>query len=76
VSRADAHRLADTVMAADEIAVIVARGRTAFDDDVVLRRAVERCLEIMGEASKTVSREFAAAHDEIPRSDMAKVRDS
>ncbi|MEZ5221842.1 MAG: hypothetical protein R2743_10130 [Ilumatobacteraceae bacterium] len=43
------------VMAADEIAAIVARGRTAFDDDVVLRRAVERCLEIMGEASKTVS---------------------
>ena len=63
------------VMAADEIASIVARGRAAFDDDVVLRRAIERCLEILGEASKTVSREFAAAHDEIPWSDMAKVRD-
>ena len=63
------------VMAADEIAAIVARGRAAFDDDVVLRRAIERCLEIMGEASKTVSREFAAMHDEIPWSDMAKVRD-
>ena len=63
------------VMAADEIAAVVARGRVAFDDDVVLRRAIERCLEIMGEASKTVSRDFAAAHDEIPWSDMAKVRD-
>jgi uncharacterized protein with HEPN domain len=39
------------VMAADEIAAIVARGRAAVDDDVVLRRAIERCLEIMGEAS-------------------------
>ncbi len=29
----------------------------------------------MGEASKAVSREFAAAHDEIPWSDIAKVRD-
>lgn len=75
MSRADAHRVADMVMAADEIAAIVARGRTAFDDDVVLRRAIERCLEIMGEASKTVSRKFAATHDEIPWSDMAKVRD-
>jgi uncharacterized protein with HEPN domain len=75
VSRVDAHRVADMVMAADEIAAIVARGRVAFDDDVVLRRAIERCLEIMGEASKAVSSEFAAAHDEIPWSDMAKVRD-
>ena len=63
------------VMAADEIAAIVARGRASFDADVVLRRAMERCLEIMGEASKAVSSEFAAAHDEIPWSDMAKVRD-
>ena len=63
------------VMAADEIAAIVARGRAAFDDDVVLRRAIERCLEITGEASKTASRESVAAHVEIPWSDMAKVRD-
>lgn len=62
-------------MAAGEIAAIVARGRAAFDADVVLRRAVERCLEILGEASKAVSNEFAAAHQNIPWSDMAKVRD-
>jgi uncharacterized protein with HEPN domain len=63
------------VMAAGEIASIVDRGRSAFDRDVVLRRAVERCLEIMGEAAKAVSAEFAAAHPEVPWSDMAKVRD-
>jgi uncharacterized protein with HEPN domain len=44
------------VMAIDEIAAIVERGRPAFDNDVVLRRAVERCLEIIGEAAKAVSR--------------------
>lgn len=35
------------IMAADEIAAIVQRRRDAFDTDVVLRRAVERCLEII-----------------------------
>jgi hypothetical protein len=39
-------------MAADEVASAVVRGKSAFDADVVLRRAVERCLEIMDEASK------------------------
>lgn len=55
MSRSDAHRLADMTMAAAEIAAIVQRGRDAFDEDVVLRRAVERCLEIIGEASKALS---------------------
>ena len=63
------------VMAIDEIAAIVERGRPAFDDDVVLRRAVERCLEIIGEAAKSVSPAVIEAHPEIPWSDMAKVRD-
>ncbi len=53
VSRSDTRRLADMLMAADEINNITARGRTAFDADVALRRAVERCLEIVGEAGKS-----------------------
>ncbi|MGH8873714.1 MAG: HepT-like ribonuclease domain-containing protein [Acidimicrobiia bacterium] len=40
----------------------------------LLRRAVERCLEIVGEASKAISDSLTAAHPEIPWSDMAKVR--
>lgn len=75
MSRADEHRIADILMAAEEISQVVARGREAFDEDVVLRRAVERCLEIVGEASKSVSAGLAAAHPEIPWSDMARVRD-
>jgi hypothetical protein len=39
------------VMAADEIAAIVQRGRAAFDDHIALRRALERRLEIFGEAA-------------------------
>lgn len=75
MSRSDVHRLADMIMAADEIAAIVQRGRDAFDSDIVLRRAVERCLEIIGEASKAMSSDLTDAHPEIPWSDMAKVRD-
>lgn len=51
------------------------RGRDAFDGDIVLRRAVERSLEILGEAAKSVSAQLAARHPEVPWSEMAKVRD-
>ena len=56
MSRADEDRLADMLEAADEIAEIVRRGRHAYVSDVALRRAVERCLEILGEAAKLVSK--------------------
>lgn len=62
-------------MAADEIARIVSRGRDVYDGDLTIRRAVERCLEIFGEAAKSVSSELREAHHEIPWSDMAKIRD-
>ncbi len=62
-------------MAADEIAAITQRGHEAFDTDIVLRRAVERCLEIIGEASKAMSSDVTDTYPEIPWSDMAKVRD-
>jgi uncharacterized protein with HEPN domain len=35
----------------------------------------ERCLEIIGEAAKSVSPSVTEAHPEIPWSDLAKVRD-
>ena len=62
-------------MAADEIALVVERGRKLFDDDVVLRRAMERSLEIIGEAAKSLSDDFVRLNPEIAVSDMAKVRD-
>lgn len=62
-------------MAADELAIVVQRGRPLFDDDVVLRRAMERSLEIIGEAAKSLSDDFVVSNPEIPVSDMAKVRD-
>ncbi len=58
MSRSDYQRVADMLMAADEIAAVVERGRPAFDNDVVLRRAVERSLEIVGEAAKSLTDGF------------------
>ena len=75
MSRTDGQRLADMLMAADEIASVIARGREAFDNDIVLRRAVERCREIVGEAAKAMSTATTQSRPEIPWSDMAKVRD-
>jgi len=63
------------LMAAEEIADITARGRAAFDHDVALRRAVERCLEIVGAASKSVSPQLHEQYPDVAWADMAKIRD-
>jgi uncharacterized protein with HEPN domain len=54
VTRPDEKRLDDIVAATAEIADIVGRGRDVFDRDFAVRRALERCLEIVGEASKAL----------------------
>ena len=55
--------------------LITGRGRAAFDADVAQRRAIERCLEILGEAAKAVSPELKSLHPGMPWGDLAKVRD-
>lgn len=63
------------LMAAAEITDITSRGRAAFDTDVALRRAVERCLEILGETAKAVSPDLREEHPEVPWAAMAEIRD-
>ena len=41
----------------------------------VLRRACQRSLEIIGEASKQVDPSFTATHPQVPWKDMAAMRD-
>lgn len=60
VSRPDDERLADIVSAAGEIAEIVGRGHPAFNADTALQRALERCLEIIGEAPRLCTRRLAS----------------
>ena len=44
------------------------QGRTLeqYESDLLLRSAVERQIEIVGEAARKVSKDFQAAHPEIP----------
>jgi uncharacterized protein with HEPN domain len=75
VTRADDKRLDDILAVADEVASIVSRGKNQFDDDVALRRAVERCLEIIGEAAKSIDDELRAAIADVPWTEVIRLRD-
>jgi uncharacterized protein with HEPN domain len=46
-----------------------------LEDTTYLQDAVIRCLEVLGEATKRLSREIRIAHTEIPWRAMAGMRD-
>lgn len=73
MTRADDKRLDDTLAAPAEIADIVSRGKNKFDDDVALRRALERCLEIIGEAAKALGDETRVALPHVPWTEMIRL---
>ncbi len=54
---------------------ISGKDREAFEADLVTQDAVVRQLEVIGEATKRVSKELRSRHPEIPWSDMAGMRD-
>ena len=54
---------------------ISGKDREAFEADLVTQDAVVRQLEIIGEATKRISKEFRSKHPDIPWSDMAGMRD-
>lgn len=66
-AKGDDAYLFDMLMAAREV-VEFSRGRTfeQYQTDAMLRRAIERSVEIIGEASRKVSRAFKDAHPEVP----------
>jgi len=54
---------------------ISGKDREAFEADLVTQDAVVRQLEVIGEATKRVSKELRSMHPDIPWSDMAGMRD-
>ncbi len=56
------------MLTAAKTVVMFVKGRTLEDymTDLMLRSAVERQVEIIGEAARKISKEFQAAHPEIP----------
>jgi uncharacterized protein with HEPN domain len=49
--------------------------RFEFERNVMMQDAVIRNIEIIGEASKKVTKHFAQSHPEIPWQEMAGMRD-
>jgi uncharacterized protein with HEPN domain len=74
VSRRDDERVADILDAASEIAEIIKFGRDAWDKDRIRQLAVERLLEIIGEAANSLSEEFRARYPGIPWRDITGMR--
>ena len=74
MSRNDEHRGADILDAANELAVIVAMGPSDDDDRRIRLRAVERLLEIIGEATRALSDEFIGEYPGVPWSDISALR--
>jgi uncharacterized protein with HEPN domain len=74
VPRRDEQRVADLLDAAGELRLIVDRGRQAFDDDVLLRRAAERLLEIIGEAAHALTQATTDRHPDVPWRDITRLR--
>jgi uncharacterized protein with HEPN domain len=74
VTRSDKHRIGDILTAAAELANIVQRGRAAFDEDPILRRAAERLLEIIGEAANLLAEETQSLHPDVPWNDITRLR--
>jgi uncharacterized protein with HEPN domain len=74
VSRRDDQRVADILDAADEIAEVIGLGRDAWDKDRIRQLAVERLLEIIGEAANSLSEEFRSRHPTIPWRDIIGLR--
>ena len=66
--------VADILDAASEIGEVTALGREAWDKDRIRQLAVERLLEIIGEAANSLSEEFRAQHPAIPWRDIIGLR--
>lgn len=65
MSRSDLQRLADIREAAARLEQIVRLGRETFDSEWLIQYAVERLLEIVGEACNAMSEEFRSGNPDV-----------
>ncbi len=71
----DAAHLWDMLQAAKEVEEMMDDHElAAFLENIVLVRALERCIEIIGEAAKRVSSSFMSSHQQIPWSEIIDQR--
>jgi uncharacterized protein with HEPN domain len=64
--RDDPERLRDILEAVERIEKYAAKGREAFEHDELIQVWIVHHLQLVGEAARSVSADFRAAHPEIP----------
>ncbi len=74
MSRNDDQRVADILDVANELANITNVGKNTFASSPLHIRAAERLLEIIGEASNTLSDEFKDRHSDVAWRDISALR--
>ncbi len=74
MTRGDDLRIADIRAAGRTIATLVARGRGAFDSDPAIQPALERFLEIIGEAAGALQEETRQSYPTVPWREIMRLR--
>ncbi len=72
--RDDAYLLDILIAANKALKFVDGIDRNEFEDNEIIQNAVMRPLEIIGEASARISKEFRKAHSEIPWREMVGLR--
>ena len=66
MTRSNEQRIDDILDACRKLAEVAALGRAEYDRSWILRSAVERQLEVIGEAASRLSEEFLGTNVELP----------
>lgn len=74
MSRGDTERLADLLEAAQEVERLVKEGHDEYLSNHFLQLALERLLQIIGEAARTLSAEFRSRYPSVPWSEVIGFR--
>ncbi len=61
-------------MSQKALTLVAGKNKEAYEQDEVLRLALTRLIEVIGEAANRVSEEFRAAHPEMPWFEMIGMR--
>jgi len=74
MSRSDDERIADILEFTDRLAFLVAEGRKAYDESPAFGPAIERFIELIGEAASALSLEARAKYPDIEWSKIIGMR--